>query len=105
MQRWSAIDQDDIQLATIRVYNKEPGIPKPRIVLIVPSEKPSEPADEYELEMVNEAVENQIVIAEREKEPGSRARTTILTGRIKHDCNLKPVFTLAQLIRRPWRSS
>jgi transcription initiation factor TFIIF subunit beta len=52
----------------------------------------------YELDLVNESVENQIVVAERPKDPTataatSRARTTILTGRIKHDCNLRPLFT------------
>ncbi|EAU83402.1 hypothetical protein CC1G_09096 [Coprinopsis cinerea okayama7 len=62
----------------------------------------SEP-DIYELEMVNENVENQIIVAERPKDPGfippgaapanSRARTTILTGRIKHECNLRPSFS------------
>lgn len=60
--------------------------------------------DCYELDMVNEAVENQIVVAERPKDPSlsvhgssgpynSRARTTILTGRIKHECNLRPSFS------------
>ncbi|KAF8626926.1 hypothetical protein AX17_006427 [Amanita inopinata Kibby_2008] len=65
----------------------------------------SEP-DCYELEMVNDAVENQIVVAERPKDPtqsaatsaaavtpNTRARTTILTGRIKHECNLRPAFS------------
>ena len=47
------------------------------------------------MDMVNDDVENQIVVAEREKEPGtaSRARTTILTGRVKHECNLRPILT------------
>ena len=60
--------------------------------------------DCYELDMVNEAVENQIVVAERPKDASlsvhgssvpynSRARTTILTGRIKHECNLRPSFS------------
>lgn len=60
--------------------------------------------DCYELDMVNEAVENQIVVAERPKDSSlsvhgssvpynSRARTTILTGRIKHECNLRPSFS------------
>jgi transcription initiation factor TFIIF subunit beta len=54
--------------------------------------------------MVNETVENQIVVAERPKDTSlsvhgtnapfnSRARTTILTGRIKHECNLRPSFS------------
>lgn len=60
--------------------------------------------DRYELDMVNSGVENQLVIAERPKHdalPPSgadahnynpRARTTILTGHVKHDCNLRPLF-------------
>lgn len=100
MERWSAINQENIHLATIRVYNlKNPdgSLAKPRIILTLPPnrEAPDEQGDEYELDMVNEAVENQIVVAEREKDPGtiSRARTTILTGRVRHECNLKPLLT------------
>lgn len=99
MEAWSKVEGDNIELAKIRVYNKDPRTGKQRIVLLVPSNPEAEPdvkdadTDEYEMDMVNEAVENQIVVAEREKAPGSRARTTILTGRIKHDCNLRPVFT------------
>lgn len=99
MEAWSKVEGDNIELAKIRVYNKDPRTGKQRIVLLVPSNPEAGPdvkdadTDEYEMDMVNEAVENQIVVAEREKAPGSRARTTILTGRIKHDCNLRPVFT------------
>lgn len=100
MERWTNIDADGVDLATIRVYKDAKstmtGRP-PRIVLILPPnpETPTIPGDEYEMDMVNESVENQIIVAEREKFPGtaSRARTTILTGRVKHECNLRPVFT------------
>lgn len=109
MQKWSAINEEDIHLATIRVYDRDRHTnAKQRIVLILPPD-PSNPSsdltassslpstslepEEYELDMVNDVVENQVVIAERETEPDSRARTTILTGRIKHDCNIRPSFT------------
>ena len=98
MERWSAIDAEDVHLATIRVYHnaKSSSGKKPRIMLFLPPapDSPNEP-EEFELDTVNEAVENQVVIAEREKEPGtaSRARTTILTGRVKHECNLRPVLS------------
>ncbi|KAH9924104.1 transcription initiation factor IIF beta subunit [Amylocystis lapponica] len=101
MERWSNIDADDIHLATLRVYHnaKSATGKKPRIVLILPPspENPNVPGDEYEMDMVNEAVENQVVVAEREKEPGtaSRARTTILTGRVKHEQRLKARVTAA----------
>lgn len=130
MERWSAIDAEDVHLATIRVYSEAVGSSgkKPRIILFLPpnsstdsdagtqapnpnrpifnnpSTSPSSVAepDSYELDMVNDAVDNQMVVAERPKDSlpnqdsgpiNPRARTTILTGRIKHDCNLRPVFT------------
>ena len=99
MEEWSSVTEEDVHLATIRVYHnaKTASGKSPRIMLKLPpsADNPNEPGDEYELDMINDAVENQIVIAEREKEPGSasRARTTILTGRVKHECNLRPVLT------------
>lgn len=130
MVRWAAIDQDNVHLATIRIYPNavSPSGRSPRIFLFLPPD-PNDPTprapglpefasgaayipvgeggvhvDRYELDMVNGAVENQLVIAERPKHDGppssnaetqnynSRARTTILTGHVKHDCNLRPLF-------------
>lgn len=98
MERWSSVDEEGVHLATIRVYhnNKSTTGKKPRIILFLPpSPDNDDQPEEYELDMVNESVENQVVVAEREKEPGtaSRARTTILTGRVKHECNLRPVLS------------
>ncbi|KDR76159.1 hypothetical protein GALMADRAFT_247378 [Galerina marginata CBS 339.88] len=135
MERWSAINVEDVHLATLRVYNPPPEDPtkKARIVLFLPPNRdPNEPnapmpiqqanrpvfenattyastgpePDSYELDMVNDNVDNQIVVAERPKDPSlsvstsaaaatpnTRARTTILTGRIKHECNLRPAFS------------
>lgn len=131
MARWAAIDKEDVHLATIRIYQNAVNSSgrSPRIFLFLPpdpndatpraAELPSFPpdaayipagengvhVDRYELDMVNEAVENQLVVAERPKDPvpppagtaaahtyNPRARTTILTGRIKHECNLRPLF-------------
>ncbi|KAG2076520.1 hypothetical protein BDR04DRAFT_1089657 [Suillus decipiens] len=128
MARWAAIDAEDIHLATIRVYKDavntsgrspriflflppDPNDPTPRDASLpvfspdaafIPSVEGGMQVDRYELEMVNEDVENQLVVAERPKDPGPsgpnstpynpRARTTILTGRIKHECNLRPLF-------------
>ncbi|KAI0671342.1 transcription initiation factor IIF, beta subunit-domain-containing protein [Trametes maxima] len=98
MERWSAIDEEGVHLANIRIYHHAESSlgRRPRIVLTLPPDPahPGEP-DEYEMDMVNHDVENQIVIAEREKEPGtgSRARTTILTGSVKHECNMRPTMT------------
>ena len=56
--------------------------------------------------MVDDNIENQIVVPERPKDPvlsistsvaaatvNTRAQTTILTGHIKHEYNLRPTFT------------
>ena len=98
MERWSAIDEEGVPLATIRVYHNAESATgkKPRIMLLLPpNPETGAEGEEYEMDMVNDDVENQIVVAEREKEPGtqSRARTTILTGRVKHECNLRPTLT------------
>ncbi|KAF9534043.1 transcription initiation factor IIF, beta subunit [Crepidotus variabilis] len=138
LERWTAVNVEDVHLATIRVYNPPKdgnGQPdgKTRIVLFLPPNRdpnnPDEPPrvqrsdwpafehtttyaatgpepDCYELDMVNDNVENQIVVAERPKDTSlsisttsaastasTRARTTILTGRIKHECNLRPALS------------
>jgi transcription initiation factor TFIIF subunit beta len=96
MERWSKFDTEGVRLAKIRIY--KPQSATPRIVVFVPPEDGSgSDGDEdiYELDMVNQNVENQIVVAERAKAPSGtgRARTTIMTGQIKHECNLRPRMT------------
>ncbi|OCB91331.1 transcription initiation factor IIF, beta subunit [Sanghuangporus baumii] len=107
MEKWAAINRDGVHLATLRAYDPDPRTGKPRFVLFVPVNPPhpSDPSateapplvpgtyEEYELDMINQAVENQIVVAEKEVAPGSRARSTILTGRIKHECSMRPKLT------------
>src|SRR6267154_5873141 len=96
MERWSKLDTEGVRLAKIRIYKLQSG--SPRIVVFVPPEDGSggdENSDIYELDMVKQNVENQIVVAERAKAPSGmgRARTTIMTGQIKHECNLRPRMT------------
>ena len=96
MERWSKFDTEGVRLAKIRIY--KPQSATPRIVVFVPPEDGSiSDGDEdiYELDMVNQNVGNQIVVAERAKAPSGtgRARTTIMTGQIKHECNLRPRMT------------
>jgi transcription initiation factor TFIIF subunit beta len=97
MERWSKFDAEGVQLAKIRIYDVPPGA-APRIVVLVPPEDGSVGGgdeDIYELDMVNQDVHNQIVVAERAKAPSGpgRARTTIMTGKVKHECNLRPRMT------------
>ena len=96
MERWSKLDTEGVQLAKIRIYEPQSGAP--RIVVFVPPEDGSGgdgDGDIYELDMTKRNVENQIVVADRAKAPSGtgRARTTIMTGQIKHECNLRPLMT------------
>jgi transcription initiation factor TFIIF subunit beta len=98
MERWSKFDTEGVQLAKIRIYKPQSGAP--RIVVFVPPEDGSTSGgdgdgDIYELDMVKQEAENQIVVAERAKAPLGmrRAHTTIMTGQIKHECNLRPRMT------------
>ncbi|KAF7288158.1 hypothetical protein HMN09_01422300 [Mycena chlorophos] len=132
LERWTAANAEDVHLASIRVYTYPDG--RHRMFLFLPPnidpntpqaapppQRPNYPQftnttsysveggaepDCYELDMVNDNVDNQVVIAERPKDPSlsvssstaaatanTRARTTILTGRIKHDCNLRPALS------------
>ena len=96
MERWSKYDTEGVRLAKIRIYM--PQSATPRIIVFVPPEDGNgSDGDEdiYELDMVNQDVENQVAIAERAKAPSGtgRARTTIMTGQIKHECNLRPRMT------------
>ncbi|RPD59703.1 transcription initiation factor IIF, beta subunit [Lentinus tigrinus ALCF2SS1-6] len=110
MEQWSSVDDEGVHLATIRVYPNAASASgkKPRIMLVLPPrpDDPSGVGEQFEMDMVNDDVENQIVVAEREKEPGtgSRARTTILTGRVKHECNLRPLLTDGYMRRVRQRS-
>ena len=93
MERWSKFDAEGVQLAKIRIYDVAPGA-APRIIVLVPPDDGGDD-DIYELDMVNQDVHNQIVVAERAKAPSGtgRARTTIMTGKVKHECNLRPRMT------------
>ncbi|KAG0706708.1 transcription initiation factor IIF, beta subunit-domain-containing protein [Suillus ampliporus] len=105
MVRWAAIDTEDVHFASIRVYKNAigPSGRSPRIFFLptfapdaafITSGEGIMQVDRYELEMVNED--------NVPKDPGPsgsnsasynpRARTTIPTGRIKHECNLRPLF-------------
>ena len=186
MERWAAVDEEDVHLASIRIYEGDPNIPPPqrkhKIILFLPPNRdpvnlpssgsfhslngtlmgsnapspasgaPTPPGtqsqpfnapsplpgpinpngpisyihpqitnwplfaphpkkdvstrgsdpDIYEIEMVNDNVDNQIVVAERARDRNfatpnvpynPRARMVILTGRIKHECNVRPAFS------------
>jgi len=92
MELWSNVDAENVELATLRFYDHGPG-EIPYITLHLPPDPTTgSEGDVFILEMGKKEVQNQIVVAEREKAVGSRARTTIMTGRVAHECNMKPLF-------------
>lgn len=96
---------------------RTPDLPQfPSNAAYVPIGEGGVQVDRYELDMVNGSVENQLVVAERPKDTAAppsattssafnpRARTTILTGRIKHECNLRPLFNESYRLQMRERS-
>jgi transcription initiation factor TFIIF subunit beta len=123
--RWSSLQEEDKHLATLRLYD-DPMV-NGRMFLFLPPHPNNPPSNLdgpqfgpdahvtvtendptiYELEILNktEVVKNQIVVAERPKDPtfsapgsssktpsNSRARTTIWTGSVNHYVTMRPTF-------------
>ncbi|GBE88039.1 Transcription initiation factor IIF subunit beta [Sparassis crispa] len=94
LEHWSTIDQEDVELATIRVYTEaKSSRGRPLAMLSVSPTEDNPACDEFELEMTTLAVQNQIVIAELEKDTRSPARITKLIGAVKRECSLRPVLS------------
>jgi len=48
---------------------------------------------EYFLELVNQEVDNQVLVSEKDIDPpNGRAKSTHLLGNIIHECNIRPIF-------------
>jgi TFIIF, beta subunit N-terminus len=63
MERWSKFDTEDVRLAKIRIYKPQSGAP--RIAVYTTRGRHWRRRDIYELDMVKQKMENQIVVAER----------------------------------------
>lgn len=74
MERWSAVDTDGLHLATLRIWNeRDHRTGRQPMSLFLPPEQPGGTPEEYKLDMIQELVENQIVVAEMDKEPDNLA--------------------------------
>ena len=74
MERWSTVDADGVHLATLRIWNeRDQKSGRQRMSLFLPPEHPGSEIEGYILDMVQETVANQIVVAEIDKEPDNLA--------------------------------
>ncbi|GJJ08168.1 hypothetical protein Clacol_002376 [Clathrus columnatus] len=96
MKRWLAVETGDQLLGTLRVWNeRDRRTEKQFMSLFVPSEKDPSVLEEFKLDMVQEKVRNQYVIASTDKDPKNptnRAKSTIMSGRVKHEVNVRPTY-------------
>ncbi|GJJ08176.1 hypothetical protein Clacol_002384 [Clathrus columnatus] len=96
MERWVAVDTGDQLLGTLRVWNeRDRRTGKQFMSIFVPSEKDPSVLEEFKLDMVQETVRNQYVIASMDKDskdPTNRAKLTIMSGRVKHEVNVRPTY-------------
>ncbi|KAI0635727.1 transcription initiation factor IIF, beta subunit-domain-containing protein [Trametes polyzona] len=122
MERWSAIEEEGVHLATIRVYpgsssssgSSARGPVKPRVILSLPPEADDDRlgADEYEMEMMPTSAAtpfNEYVVAEYDshstpspasplkgsgkKKSSTRRKRTALAGMVTHHCSLRAVLS------------
>lgn len=74
MERWSTVNAEGVHLATLRIWSeRDQSTGKQRMSLFLPPEHQGGSIEQYQLDMVQESVENQIVVAEMDKEPGNLA--------------------------------
>jgi transcription initiation factor TFIIF subunit beta len=101
MDAWSNVQEADVELGTIRVWQPQEGDTKQRISLVLPQNPgyklTGEEADEYDLDLLPGRVENSYVIEDREKsgQKNPRVRSTRLAGRVHHKGSLKRAMTAA----------
>lgn len=69
MERWSAVDEDGRQLATLRIWETtNPQTGSPFMSIVSPSEEDPSVTEEYILDTANETAKNQFVSAVQEQE-------------------------------------
>lgn len=74
MERWSTVNAEGQHLGTLRLWEmKNPKTGRQFMSIFVPSERDPTILEEYKLDMVQEAVKNQYVVAEMDKEPANPA--------------------------------
>ena len=86
-------NMEGVQLSKICVYDMPPGA-TPHIMVLMPLDNDREDSI-YELDMVNQDMHNQDIIAEhaRATTGTDHACMMIMTGKVKHECTLPPVMT------------
>ncbi|EJU05092.1 hypothetical protein DACRYDRAFT_98779 [Dacryopinax primogenitus] len=98
MEKWTAIEQEDVVLGTLRVYHAPDPNGNQRLVLRLP--EMTDPAvydittlpKQYSLKMQRKTVENEFVMASKMKERERNIISTKLEGKIVHDCHAFPIM-------------
>ncbi|KAL1931004.1 hypothetical protein VTP01DRAFT_10141 [Rhizomucor pusillus] len=85
-ERWNQIDEDDVDLGYIRIYNETPPGHTSPISLILPAAADGMP-QEYSIHIPEGTVQNKFVL--HEGADGTRS----VTGTVHHECTATPVST------------
>ncbi|KAF9519540.1 hypothetical protein BS47DRAFT_1154852 [Hydnum rufescens UP504] len=98
METWCSVKSPGVHLGTVRVHGGVEPNGQPKVTLFLPENPQYDIGDEtseYHLEITNPVVHGQYVLADKpkEKSPNKRARTTTISGKIKHTAALKPVMS------------
>ncbi|KAI8646135.1 transcription initiation factor IIF, beta subunit-domain-containing protein [Parasitella parasitica] len=93
--KWRSVDEDNVNLGSIRIYNNPPPGKTTKVALFLPpdDDTPNVPK-EYNIHITPEKVNNKFVFSEDQN--GGKA----ITGTIHHECTATPNFGAYRSIMR-----
>ncbi|KAH8555819.1 transcription initiation factor IIF, beta subunit-domain-containing protein [Umbelopsis sp. PMI_123] len=85
-EKWKNVDQDSMNLGTVRIYNRNPEGSNSHVKLILPdNEMTSDIPKEYSIKIPAGEVENKYVFGSNEHGAATR-----VVGKIHHECHVSP---------------
>ncbi|CAO3683672.1 unnamed protein product [Umbelopsis ramanniana] len=85
-EKWKNVDQDSMNLGTVRIYNRNPEGSNSHVKLILPeNEMTSDIPKEYSIKIPAGEVENKYVFGSNDHGAATR-----VVGKIHHECHVSP---------------
>jgi len=97
-EKWKNVDQDSMNLGTVRIYNRNPEGSSSHVKLILPeNEETADIPKEYSIKIPSGEVENKYVFASNRHGAATR-----VVGKIHHECHVSPAnwMTYRDIMRK-----
>ncbi|KAI9312405.1 transcription initiation factor IIF, beta subunit-domain-containing protein [Dichotomocladium elegans] len=87
-EKWRAVDQDNVNLGSIRIYSEPPPGRSSAISLVLPENEQSNIIKEYMIHIPPAEVTNKFVFTESEN--GGKSAAKMISGTVHHECTATP---------------